>query len=102
VILRRKAAVSDEYKLVLLGDRGAFQSDYIAVDQHTREALLAYSQERNGSEALLDATRWKIELKKDNSLGFLLRHPDSPVRTTAWVILVTSIFSIVQSILFEK
>jgi hypothetical protein len=85
-----------------LADRSAFQPDYVAVDQHTREALLTYIQERNGSEVLLDATRWKIELKKDNSLRFLLRHPDSAVRTAAWVFLVTSIFSMVQAILFDK
>jgi hypothetical protein len=101
-ILRRRAPVRDKYKLVILKDRGAFQQDYVGIDQHTREALLTQTQKRKGPDATLDATRWTIELRKDNSVKFLLGHPDSTIRTTALVVLATGIFSIVQAILFEK
>jgi hypothetical protein len=98
VILRRKASVRDEYRLIILADRGAFQPDYIGIDQHTREALLTQVQKRNGQNATLDGTRWKIELKKDNSVRFLLKHPDSTIRTTAWVVLATSILALIQAL----
>jgi hypothetical protein len=100
-ILRRKAPVRGTYKLIILTDK-TFNSNNIGVDQHTREALLTKIQKPSSPDATLDGTRWKVELKKDNTVRFLLKHPDSTIRTTAWVVLATSILALVQTILFEK
>ena len=101
LFLRRKPAVSDEYKLIILRDGAAFGPNSFSVDTHTHEALEAYFEDHR-SEKTLDEKKWKIELKKNNGLLFLLKHPDPTTRTTAWVVLVTSIFGIVQSALFKR
>jgi hypothetical protein len=70
------------------------------VDSDTREKFDGYTQQH--PEKTPDTIKWAIQLKKDNGILFLLNHPDPNTRTTAWVVLVTSIFAIVQSALFEK
>jgi hypothetical protein len=44
---------------------------------------------------------WNVVLKRGNSLAFLLMHPDPNIKTTAWVVLVSSSFEIVRLLLFE-
>jgi hypothetical protein len=44
-----------------------------------------------------------VTAKRTNTFKFLLwHHPDATVRTTAWVILVTTLFEILRSITFES
>jgi hypothetical protein len=99
-ILRRKPPVSGKYTLTIRRDNSGYGDHSFTVDSDTREKFDGYTQQH--PEKTPDTIKWAIQLKKDNGILFLLNHPDPNTRTTAWVVLVTSIFAIVQSALFEK
>ena len=42
-----------------------------------------------------------VTAKRTNSIKFLLNHPDPTLKTTAWVVLVTTLFEIFRSLIFE-
>jgi hypothetical protein len=77
--------------------------DTVFVGATTYETLLN-NVRKNGSPDLasLDNEPFDVTVKRGNSLKFLLDHPDRTLKTTAWVILVGSLFEILKSILFEK
>lgn len=52
-------------------------------------------------QSILAGTTVNVTAKRTNSLKFLLNHPDPTLKTTAWVVLVTTLFEIVRSLIFE-
>jgi hypothetical protein len=60
----------------------------------------------SGDEAsiqdILDNAEFNVVVKRRNNLSFLLKHPDPTLRTTAWVILVGTLFEIFRSVIFES
>jgi hypothetical protein len=77
----------------------------IGIDHKTRDKLEKYFSElyqREGRKLDADTARFIIRLKYPNSLNvaYLLReHPDASVRVGAWVFILTSVFSAIQSVL---
>ena len=52
-------------------------------------------------QGILDGTMLNVTAKGTNSIKFLLNHPDPTLKTTAWVVLVTTLFEIFRSLIFE-
>jgi hypothetical protein len=55
----------------------------------------------NGNGTALADKFFDVTAKRTNSLRFLLNHPDPSLRTTAWVVLVGTLFEIFKSVIFE-
>jgi hypothetical protein len=55
----------------------------------------------NGSATTLVEKFFDVTARRTNSLRFLLNHPDPSLRTTAWVVLVGTLFEIFKSVIFE-
>jgi hypothetical protein len=79
----------------------------IHVDQETAEkiATAIHGGELEGSntqvQTILIQTTLNVTARRTNSIKFLLNHPDPTLKTTAWVVLVTALFEIFRSLIFE-
>jgi hypothetical protein len=51
---------------------------------------------------ILARTEFSVTVKRNNRIKFLLSHPDPTLRTTAWVLLVGTLFEITRSVIFEQ
>jgi len=77
---------------------------------HATAATLAtsiYGKDLDGDDEakqtaeILAHANFTVTVKRANSIEFLLAHPDPTLRTTAWVLLVGTLFEITRSIIFE-
>ncbi len=79
----------------------------VGIDHDTRQEIEERLSEINRAEGRrLDADTARFVIRLDYpahlNLSYILReHPDISVRTGAWVFILTSIFSVVQSLLFR-
>lgn len=99
---RNSAAIYDhEYKSDGLGGQ-------LGIGSETRDALELYFREvyrREGRRFDADTAQFVIKLKYPTSLNLkylLQEHPDASVRVGAWVFILTSVFSIVQELIFRQ
>jgi hypothetical protein len=57
--------------------------------------------EARQAATILTGAQFTVTVKRANSISFLLSHPDPTLKTTAWVLLVGTLFEITRSIIFE-
>lgn len=88
--------------------QGVRQGGQIGIDERTRseiEAFCADLMRDEGRRVDVDTDMFEVRLKYPSSfnIAYLLReHPDSSVRISAWVFILTSMFSVVQSIIMHN
>lgn len=108
---RNSAAVYDhEYARDLPTDSRVLFADggQLGIDTDTRNRLEAYFEKlyrTDGRRFDADTATFVIRLKYPTSLNldYLLReHPDPSVRVGAWIFVLTSVFSIVQEVIFRR
>lgn len=85
----------------------AAEGGQLGIDSETRNLLEKYFeglQRKEGRRFDADTATFVVRLKYPHSINlmYLLRdHPDVGVRTGAWIFILTSIFSVVQELLFR-
>jgi hypothetical protein len=68
-------------------------------------AIALHTDNSNGDgqpQAIPAGMEFDVTAKRTNSLMFLFKHPDITVRTTAWVVFLTTCFEILRSAFFES
>lgn len=79
----------------------------VGIEQTTRAALEAYFEKlrvKEGRSFDPDTAKFIIKLKYPSrvNLDYLLReHPDASVRVGAWIFILTSLYSLVQELIFR-
>jgi hypothetical protein len=73
------------------------QTDKIVYISPNVVAELLATLGNNQSQAILEGKEFDVTARKKKSYWFLLwHHPDATVKTTAWVILITTLFEILR------
>lgn len=86
----------------------AIEGGQIGIDDNTRDQLEAFAQQiynKEGRKISVDTDRFSVKLVYPSrfNLVYLLReHPDTSVRVSAWVFILTSLFAVFQSILLNS
>lgn len=79
----------------------------IGIDDRTRSEIEAFGHDlfaAEGRRVDVDTDHFEVRLKYPGmfNIAYLLRdHPDSAVRISAWIFILTSMFSVVQSMIMQ-